>query len=147
MLNWAPATKLCAHESLWGPHISAVGGEQSLCMDSVCILSPVVPANSLRPLRARGLEPVIPSSSKASSLRPVPCSRPHHQSPAVLLKKHSRSTYPLKSSQDKHSPARTGSAQSWAAGSKGGLGGLFWLNYGIREDSCALYHFLLGGRE
>lgn len=85
--------------------------KSNLCLDSVCILSPVAPANSLRPLRARGLEPVIPSSSKACSLRPVPCSRPHHQSPAVLLKKHSLSTYPLKSSQDKHSPARTGSAQ------------------------------------
>lgn len=125
MLNWAPAPSLCSWKSVRASHQCCGGraeAKSNLCTDSVCILSPVELANSLRPLRARGLEPVIPSSSKASSLRPVPCSRPHHQSPAVLLKKHSLSTSPLKSSQDKHSPARTGSAQSWAAGSKGGFG-------------------------
>lgn len=112
--DWARAQCLCTSDTVRSTYQCCGGraeAKSNLCTDSVCILLPVAPANSLRPLRARGLEPVIPSSSKASSLRPVPCSRPHHQSPAVLLKKHSLSTYPLKSSQDKHSPARAGSAQ------------------------------------
>lgn len=90
MLNWAPAPSLCSWKSVRASHQCCGGraeAKSNLCTDSVCILSPVALANSLRPLRAWGLEPVIPSSSKASSLRPVPCSRPHHQSPAVLLKK------------------------------------------------------------
>ncbi len=79
MLNRAPAPSLCSWKSVRASHQCCGGraeAKSNLCMDSVCILSPVVPANSLRPLRARGLEPVIPNSSKASSLRPVPCSRP-----------------------------------------------------------------------